>query len=92
MAAASSETIAALLNGAHFAWCAIVSSLFSVPGGLFCQVSPWFKTGVAPDHGFANTMAAAAAMNGSGSDTAARSQTMRAGISGTSHMTSRWIA
>ena len=43
-------------------------------------------------HGLASSIAAAAAMNGSGSDTAARSQTTRAGIIGISQITSRWIA
>ena len=43
-------------------------------------------------HGLASSITSAAAMNGSGSDTAARSQTMRAGIIGTSQITRRWIA
>ena len=43
-------------------------------------------------HGLASSIAAAAAMNGSGSDTAARSQTTRAGIIGISQITRRWIA
>src|SRR5262245_2893513 len=37
-------------------------------------------------------MASPAAKNGRGSDTSARSQTMRAGIIGTSQITRRWIA
>ena len=45
-----------------------------------------------PGYGRPSTIAAAAAMNGSGSDTAARSQTMRAGIIGTSQISSRCIA
>jgi hypothetical protein len=37
-------------------------------------------------------IASAAARNGRGSDTIARSHTTRAGISGTSQISSRWIA
>ncbi len=43
-------------------------------------------------HGLPASIASTAAMNGNGSDTAARSQTMRGGIIGISHITSRWIA
>ena len=43
-------------------------------------------------YGCASSIALAAAMNGSGSDTAARSQTSRAGISGASHITRRCTA
>ncbi len=43
-------------------------------------------------YGRASSIASAAAMKGSGNDTAARNQTTRAGIIGTSQIMSRWIA
>ena len=45
-----------------------------------------------PDHGFPTTMAMAAAKKGSGSDTAARNQTKRAGMNGISQSSNRWKA
>jgi hypothetical protein len=45
-----------------------------------------------PYYGRPSSIAIAAAMKGSGSETAARSKTTRAGIIGTSQIMSRWIA
>ena len=69
----------------------ISSSTFFVHLASVWQVSPCFGTGLR-GHGCASAIAIAAAMNGSGTDTAARSHTRRGGIIGTSQITSRWIA